>query len=286
MTANRPRARTRPRGRRRDRRRWVWLVVGVVVVIGIALVIASVAGRSEHAARSGAAPASLVHRVTSVPVATTDAVGTGGVTRLPKAIDGAALTRDGLPTVVYIGAEYCPYCAAERWALIQALSRFGTFRGLRTTASSSTDIFPGTPTFSFHGSRYTSPYVGFESVEQQGSELSGGEYPVLETPTPEQERLLATYDAPPYVPASSTGAIPFIDLGGRYLITGASYSPELLAGRSRAEIAAALHDPDDPIARAVLGTANGMTAAICSLTNQQPASVCNTTIRQIESSIS
>jgi len=32
--------------------------------------------------------------------------------------------------VVYIGAEYCPYCAVERWPLIVALNRFGTLTNL------------------------------------------------------------------------------------------------------------------------------------------------------------
>ena len=36
-----------------------------------------------------------------------------------------------------MGAEYCPYCAAQRWAMIVALSRFGTFSGLTTVHSAS-----------------------------------------------------------------------------------------------------------------------------------------------------
>ncbi len=38
-----------------------------------------------------------------------------------------------------MGAEYCPFCAAQRWAMVNAFSRFGTFTGLTTTHSSSTD---------------------------------------------------------------------------------------------------------------------------------------------------
>ena len=41
-----------------------------------------------------------------------------------------------------MGAEYCPYCAAERWSMIVALGRFGTFSGLQTMRSSSTDSRP------------------------------------------------------------------------------------------------------------------------------------------------
>jgi len=42
--------------------------------------------------------------------------------------------------------------------MIIALSRFGTFSGLSTTHSSTTDEYPGTPTFTFYGSSYRSKY--------------------------------------------------------------------------------------------------------------------------------
>ncbi len=48
----------------------------------------------------------------------------------------------------------------------------------------------------------------------------------------------------------------------------------MLKGKSREEIAAALADPDDPIAKAVNGSANILTAAICEATDGQPAEVC------------
>ena len=80
---------------------------------------------------------------------------------------GTPLTQDGKPKVLYIGAEYCPFCAMERWALIGALSRFGSFTGVTETRSSSTDMHPDTPTFSFKDAKYTSDVVAFEAVETQ-----------------------------------------------------------------------------------------------------------------------
>src|SRR5438876_6623085 len=41
----------------------------------------------------------------------------------------------GKPVVLYVGAQYCPFCAAERWALVLALSRFGHWAGLRPMRS-------------------------------------------------------------------------------------------------------------------------------------------------------
>ena len=70
-----------------------------------------------------------------------------------------------------MGAEYCPYCAAERWGMIVALSRFGTFTGLQTTHSAAKDgagnaeVYPNTATWTFVHSSYTSKYLTFTPVE-------------------------------------------------------------------------------------------------------------------------
>jgi len=43
---------------------------------------------------------------------------------------------------------------------------------------------------------------------------------------------------------------------------------------NHSQIAVALADPSTPQARAILGTANALTAAICSATGDTPAEVC------------
>ena len=58
------------------------------------------------------------------------------------------------------------------------------------------------------------------------------------------------------------------------MISGASYSPQVLQGKTQTQIATALADPNSPIAKAVDGTANLITAAICQITDGQPAAVC------------
>ena len=84
------------------------------------------------------------------------------------------------------------------------------------------------------------------------------------------------FDAPPYVSKSSSGSIPFVNFGGMWLVSGASYDPAVLKGLTHAQIAAAMHDPTSDVAKAIDGTANVLSAAICSITNHAPASVCNT----------
>ncbi len=252
------------------------MILGVVVVLGVAAVVATTSNQSDrsgHQRRNAAA--SLVAKVTSVPQSVLEAVGTGSAT-LPQAISAPPLTSAGKPLVLYIGAEYCPYCAAERWAMVNALSRFGHLSKLTMTESSASDIFPNTPTFSFHGSSYESEYLVFEGVELQGNQLVGSSYPQLDTPTPEQQQVMATYDAPPY--ASSQGAIPFVDFANHVVVSGASYSPQVLQGMTAREIAHALADTTSPVTQGIIGTANVLTASICLATNDQPASVCASSV--------
>ncbi len=269
-------ARARISAAQRRRRVLGFGVPLVVVVLAItALVVAKVAtgaGSPKSGVTASAAAATVIQDVTSVPASVLDAVGKGTATAIPKAITAPALSANGLPRVLYIGAEYCPYCATERWAMVVALSRFGTFANLGQTASSPSDAYPSTATLTFHGSTYTSTTVSFTGVETQSNQVVNGQYAALDTPTAADQKLFATYDSPPYT--STSGAIPFIDIGGRYLISGASYSPQVLQGRTQAQIAAALSDPTSAIAKGVDGTANLITAAICKITNSAPAAVC------------
>ena len=158
-------------------------------------------------------PAAVVHAVTTVPASTFNTVGYQHGVTAPAKIAGTPIRQGGKPLVVYVGAEYCPYCAAERWAVVAALSRFGTFHDLGQTHSSSIDVYPNTATFSFHGASYSSPYVAFQGRETQSNVPQNGGYAPLDTLTPEQEALIGKYDAPPYVSAANAGSIPFIDFG-------------------------------------------------------------------------
>jgi hypothetical protein len=176
----------------------------------------------------------------------------------------STLRANGKPEVLFIGAEYCPYCAAQRWAVVEALSRFGTFSGLRATHSSSSDIFPDTKTFSFYRSTYTSASVDFTSVELESNQASGSSYATLQTPTAAESALLTTYDAAPYT--AQPGSIPFLDIGNKYVSVGAGFTPQVLHGLSMQQIADQLNDKNSPVAVAVDGEANRIVAAITAAT--------------------
>jgi hypothetical protein len=270
------------------------IVAVVAVVLGVVFGLGGGNGGSTgttagstKAPPSGGAASSVAGQLTSVPAATLDQVGAGTTATNPTSIKGAGLTSGGKPEVLYIGAEYCPYCAAERWAVIVALSRFGSFSGLAPIRSAAKDgagnaePYPLSPTWTFANSTFTSKYLTFTPVEAFTNipDKATGFYTALQTPTAAQEALLTKYDA------AYQGAIPFIDYGNKFLSVGASYDPAVLSGLTWSEIASDLHNPASPVAKSVLGAANYATAAICGLTGNQPAAACTATVRALQAKI-
>lgn len=172
------------------------------------------------------------------------------------------------PGILYMGADFCPYCASLRWPLVLALLRFGNFQGLRYMRSSSSDVYSSTITFSFHGAQYDSSYLAFQSVE-----LADRAGKRLETPDSHQSALFKKFDAPPYT--SSPGGIPFLYIGGHYLETGAPFSPGLLKNLSWQKAVNQIRQKNTKLSRQVLGATNLYTAALCKITNGEPAKVCS-----------
>lgn len=252
------------RAAERARRNRLWLAGGSVTVV-IALVVAIIAVKTlrQPAAKSTAAVtlSSVAKQVTNVPVGRLNSVGTGQASALvPTRGNQPLLTQNGKPEVLYVGGEYCPFCAAERWALTVALSRFGTFSGLRFIHSAPDDGY--IPTLTFYGSRYTSKYVSFDPVEW----YSGNNRVTLQKPTSAQLALFTRYNSPPYVSSNDSGGFPFVDIGNKYLALGAQYQPTVLSGLTWKQIAADLSNPGSPVAQSIDGAANTITAALDKLT--------------------
>jgi len=276
----------RAAARRAEVRKRVLITSGSVVVvlaIVLAFVLVKVSGNNNSSSGGSggvdgtALPASVVKNITSVPASTLNTVGVGSVPSFMSTDEGGAppigpvsgsgpLTSGGKPEMLYIGAEFCPYCGAERWAMAVALSRFGHFTTqLRGMHSSSTDTDPNTPTLTYYKSGYTSKYLVFTPVENE----TVTEAPLQNT-TAAQEALWKKYDT------GSDGytGYPFIDFGNKYVLKLPNYDPGVLAKMSWAQVAAALHDPSSPVAQGADGSANLITAAICKMTGGQPGNVC------------
>ena len=275
----------RAAARRAEVRRRALITTGSVIVV-IAIVIAFIlikasGNNSPSSGGSGsvtgtALPASVGKDINSVPASTLNSVGIGSVPAFMSADEGGAppltpvsgggsLTSGGKPEMLYIGAEFCPYCGAERWAMAQALSRFGTFTTqLRGIHSSSTDTDPNTPTLTFYKSSYTSKYLTFTPVENENRDRGA-----LQNTTSAQQALWAKYDT-----SDGEQGYPFIDFGNKYILKLPTYDPGVLANMSWAQVASAMHNPSSQVAQGADGTANLITAAICKMTNGQPGNVC------------
>ncbi len=264
-----------------------------MVVVGVAFVIVKVTSGSSTPPSGPtpwqAASPTIVQQITHVPAAVFNEVGvTSPVAPAspPQAkknlpvLDATNASGQTVPEVLYMGGEFCPFCAAERWSIIVALSRFGTFSDLGNMSSYANDLYPNTPTFTFLKAHYTSQYLVFKHVELYADYLNKKKtyYATLQKPTKLEAHEISTYDTPKYITgltASTTESIPFMSYANKFLSSGASYSPSTLAGSSRAEIAAGLSNATSPITQAIIAAANYQTATICSLTNQQPSNVCS-----------
>jgi thiol-disulfide isomerase/thioredoxin len=265
-----------------------WGIVGVVLVVVLALVIYSLTSGNSGSTSGGntyqAAPGSLVSQVSQIPASVYDTVGvTSSVAQVtpPVQVSGqpplSYPTASGIekPGVFYFGSEYCPFCATERWAVVAALSRFGPVQGLGLTSSSSTDVYPNTPSFSFVKASFSTNDIAVRAVENLSNIPDGkGSYTKLMTPTKEDLTLLSKYDTTTYFPSGQSGSIPFINIGNQFLVSGASFSPAILNGLTRDQIASNLKNPNNPATQAIIATANYLTASICKTTGAQPAAVC------------
>jgi thiol-disulfide isomerase/thioredoxin len=183
----------------------------------------------------------------------------GGSTNLAAA-SGSPYVTNGKPIIVYIGADFCPYCAAERWSLIMGLSRFGNFSNLHymTSGSGSEGDYA---TFTFTGSSYSSKYVAFEPIEQE-------------------DRDRNVIAAVPTNASSGFGsAYPFVNFNNRYLLTTLIPDTSVLAGKNWTQIFASISSGDST-GTLIKEGANAITALICkvipsSLQDSKSNAVCN-----------
>jgi hypothetical protein len=249
------------RKRAEIRRRLALSGAAVVAVLAVVGTIVGVSRSSAHpAARETRAASVVVQQATAVPLGVLARVSPGRAeTPLQQvAAPGPRLTAGGKPAIVFVSEESCPFCAAERWPLVVALSHFGTWSNLGSTTSSATDIYPNTATFSFRAAHFRSALIVLRTTE-----LADNAGRPLQPETLLDARLISTYDVPPFVnSADQSGAVPFLDIANHYILAGAQYNPQVLAGLSAAQIASQLRNPSSPVAQDIDGSARVIVAAI------------------------
>ncbi|MBW8730618.1 MAG: DUF929 family protein [Terrabacter sp.] len=256
-------AQLRAEAARKDRQRTQVIAASVaVVVIVIAVVLGIVISNRPKDAPAASGGAAALATLEKLPASLFDKAPAPTPEQAPAKLQGGtALTQDGKPKVLYVGAEYCPFCAMERWVLIGALSRFGTFTGVTETTSSSDDVHPNTPTFSFKDAKYTSDAVAFEAVETQDRNKQP-----LQTLDGENLALFQKFNP--------GGGIPWITYGGTHATDGATVDANAFEGKTYDQIIAGIQDPTSDIGKTVTPAINMVTAQICDQTKGQPANVC------------
>jgi hypothetical protein len=260
--------------RRKRTRTYGIVTIALVVLVVAVLVIVKVAGGGGNSGvvdvpsppAGTPIPAVTLAKLQSVPVSTLAAAPTGGIIHAPQSVNNPALTADGKADLLYMGAEYCPHCGAERWAMYIALSKFGTFTpqpGRIHSANLEGDV----PTLTFYGTTYSSPYLTFSPVEMYTNRPAGNGYAILQAPTQAQYTLWQNM---------SSGSFPFVDFGGKIVLLGAQYSYGPLQNLPFEAVAAQVGNNSTVIGADIDASAAQLITTICgSLSKHQPAAVCS-----------
>jgi hypothetical protein len=244
----------------------VMIVILIVVGSLIGYLIYSQQSQTTTTTTSGllGSPISaiLLNNMTTVSDSTLNRVGStqSGVTSPTLISNAVTLTSGGKPEFLYIGADFCPHCAAERWSMVVALSKFGTFRGVEYMQSSPSDGNIATITFSnaTYITSYNFTFVAVENEDRNGH--------VIQTPNAQDQQLWNQYNANTY---------PFIDIGGMYILRVAQFDFNALSNMNWTQIGSQLNNPQSSTAKLIDGAANQLIAAICKIDGNSPASVCS-----------
>jgi hypothetical protein len=259
------------RQRERQRKKTVNRVMYLSVVVAVVLIVAiglyfSMSSRNPLGNQLdqpiSAEVYSALERAAAPPYGPPDS---SALSRI-QAHQGSPYSMDGKPILVYVGADFCPYCASQRWPLIIALMRFGNFTGLEYTASSSNDVYPNTATFTFLHSSYSSPYLVFqayETADRAGSPLQT---------VPDNYKSVLT---------QLGGSIPFLNFANQYVLTGSIVSndyffqdsPNDKNPKNWTQVINDL-DSNSQAGVAIKRAANAITAYICKINGGQPFEVC------------
>jgi Domain of unknown function (DUF929) len=167
--------------------------------------------------------------------------------------------------MLFIGAEFCPICATQRWPMTVALSHFGTFTNLQQTHSAVSD--GDIPTLSYYGSTFTSPYLTFTPVENTTNQPTSSGYKPLQTPTPAQNALWQANS-----PSGET--YPFIYIDGKWLLQTSQFPDTELEGHSFNQILNSVGNNNNTIGAAIDASAAVLIQKICSVTGEKPAATC------------
>ena len=252
----------RARQKKRQQTRRLTIIITVVVIaisIAVGIYFVSTANGTSALDKYDGKPVSTQH-MTSLQRVSDQPYGPAATSAMQSQVDnygGNRFISNGKPVLVYVGAEFCPYCAVDRWPLIMALERFGNFTSLHYTTSANDE--GDYASFTFANSSYTSSYIAFRGYEDE--DRSGA---ALQT-------VPANYSS---VWSSFGSGFPFLDFENTYVIRASVLPfPDIIGGKNWTAI---LNDisTSDSVGLQIREAANLITGVICKITQGAPAGVC------------
>ena len=161
------------------------------------------------------------------------------------------IRRGGKLLMFFMGAEYCPYCAAERWAIVRSLQKFGQWEGLKQTISAARDEpFLNLPTYDFTKATYTSPHIEFVARE-----IKDREFRPLQKLLKTEEKLVHKFNP--------KKEIPFLLVGGRFAQLGSGFPPKIFIGHTFRQTETELKKVESDIRKTIDEEANIISALLC-----------------------
>ena len=184
-------------------------------------------------------------------------------------------TKSGKTLVFFLGAGFCPFCAAERWSIVEALKNFGTWQNLQEDFSAEKDEkYLNIPTFNFVNASYSSSYVEFQAIETADRHFNAVDnegkdhYDILENYNPDQ-------------------IIPFTLIDGQFMQAGSGYSPKLFEGLNHDKVREQILDLQSTLGSSIKNETAFLTALICFTLKDFTGEVCeNSRITELVKQIS
>jgi len=166
--------------------------------------------------------------------------------------------------VFWLGAKFCPFCAAERWSLARALERFGTLKGGDGADAHQEGLagFRLVPTPNLRAAVYTSQYLNYS-----GKEIFDRDNTPLDTLDAEEQTIIDRFNP--------DATFPFLMINGQYAQFDSGFSPGLIDQMDFDTLRRQLDSGEvNDATNAIIGEADLITRYLCNSTGGQPAAVC------------
>jgi len=164
--------------------------------------------------------------------------------------------------IFFLSAGFCPYCAVERWAIVEALKNFGDWEILTSDKSSSTkEKYVNIPTFDFSRSKFSSKHIEF-----YGREIADRSFNEMNLLSKQDEKILDMYNP--------DKIIPFLLIDGQFMQTGTKLDPRLFENQTSEKITKLIEtDKENQITKEIRDQSNIITALICKSIGEIPEAI-------------